>query len=72
MAVVGYGKAEKRQVMDMTKRLLHLAALPRPDDAAEGRVLIGRARDARKVQGAGVVPFGRQAVGVGKLRVRES
>ena len=24
MAVVGYGKAEKRQVMDMTRRLLHL------------------------------------------------
>lgn len=34
-AVVGYGKAEKRQVMDMTKRLLHLAAVPRPDDAAD-------------------------------------
>ena len=27
-AVVGYGKAEKRQVMDMTRRLLHLAAVP--------------------------------------------
>ena len=34
-AVVGYGKAEKRQVMDMTRRLLHLKALPRPDDAAD-------------------------------------
>ena len=34
-AVVGYGKAEKRQVMDMTKRLLHLDVLPRPDDAAD-------------------------------------
>ena len=32
-AVVGYGKAEKRQVMDMTKRLL--AAVPKPDDAAD-------------------------------------
>ena len=34
-AVVGYGKAEKRQVMDMTKRLLNLSAVPRPDDAAD-------------------------------------
>lgn len=34
-AVVGYGKAEKRQVMDMTKRLLGLAQVPKPDDAAD-------------------------------------
>ena len=34
-AVVGYGKAEKRQVMDMTRRLLRLDRLPRPDDAAD-------------------------------------
>lgn len=39
LAVTGYGKAEKRQVMDMTKRLLHLAALPRPDDAADALAL---------------------------------
>lgn len=34
-AVVGYGKAEKKQVMDMTKRILGLAAVPKPDDAAD-------------------------------------
>ena len=34
-AVVGYGKAEKRQVMEMTKRLLRLKAVQRPDDAAD-------------------------------------
>ena len=34
-AVTGYGKAEKKQVMDMTKRLLHLSAVPKPDDAAD-------------------------------------
>lgn len=33
-AVVGYGLAEKRQVMDMTRHLLRLKAVPRPDDAA--------------------------------------
>lgn len=35
LAVTGYGKAEKRQVMDMTRRLLKLKAVPRPDDAAD-------------------------------------
>ena len=34
-AVVGYGNATKRQVMDMTRRLLKLDAVPRPDDAAD-------------------------------------
>lgn len=34
-AVVGYGKAEKQQVMEMTKNLLGLAYIPRPDDAAD-------------------------------------
>ena len=34
-SVVGYGNATKRQVMDMTKRILLLEALPKPDDAAD-------------------------------------
>ena len=34
-AVVGYGNATKHQVQDMTKRLLHLDAMPKPDDAAD-------------------------------------
>ncbi len=34
-AVVGYGNATKHQVQDMTKRLLHLETLPKPDDAAD-------------------------------------
>ena len=34
-AVTGYGKAEKSQVMEMTKRLLNLSKVPRPDDAAD-------------------------------------
>lgn len=46
-AVVGYGLAEKRQVMDMTKRLLKLKAVPRPDDAADALALaICHARSA--------------------------
>ena len=38
-AVVGYGKAEKRQVMDMTRRLLKMKEIPRPDDAADALAL---------------------------------
>lgn len=34
-AVTGYGKAKKQQVMDMTKRLLKLRQMPKPDDAAD-------------------------------------
>lgn len=34
-AVVGYGNATKHQVMEMTKRLLHLEGAPKPDDAAD-------------------------------------
>ena len=35
VAVTGYGKAEKHQVMDMTK----LSSIPRPDDAADALAL---------------------------------
>ena len=46
-AVVGYGLAEKKQVMDMTRRLLKLKAIPRPDDAADAlAVAICHARSA--------------------------
>ena len=34
-AVVGYGRAEKNQVIDMVKRILNLPAAPKPDDAAD-------------------------------------
>ena len=34
-AVVGYGGAEKRQVMLMTQRLLGMKQIPKPDDAAD-------------------------------------
>ena len=38
-AVVGYGRAEKQQVMDMVKRLCNLSAPPKPDDAADAVAL---------------------------------
>lgn len=34
-SVVGYGNASKHQVQDMTRRLLHLNQMPKPDDAAD-------------------------------------
>jgi len=34
-SVVGYGRAEKKQVQDMVKRLLKMDAIPKPDDAAD-------------------------------------
>ena len=34
-AVVGYGRADKKQVMDMVRRILSLQAVPKPDDAAD-------------------------------------
>lgn len=34
-SVVGYGRAEKPQVMEMTRRILGLSAVPRPDDTAD-------------------------------------
>jgi crossover junction endodeoxyribonuclease RuvC len=38
-AVVGYGRAEKKQVMEMTKMILGLEKIPRPDDAADALAL---------------------------------
>lgn len=38
-AVTGYGKAEKYQVMEMTKRLLNLKEIPKPDDTADALAL---------------------------------
>jgi crossover junction endodeoxyribonuclease RuvC len=35
LAVTGYGAAVKKQVMEMTRTLLRLKAMPRPDDAAD-------------------------------------
>lgn len=46
-AVVGYGRAEKSQVIDMVRRLLKLKAPPKPDDAADAlAIAICHARSA--------------------------
>lgn len=53
-AVVGYGKAEKHQVMDMTKRLLRLKSVPKPDDAADAvAIALCHARSATSLLNRG-------------------
>ena len=34
-AITGYGRADKKQMMEMVRRLLSLPTVPRPDDAAD-------------------------------------
>ncbi|HOU10430.1 MAG TPA: crossover junction endodeoxyribonuclease RuvC [Clostridiales bacterium] len=38
-SVVGYGRAEKKQMQEMTKLLLNLKEIPKPDDAADALAL---------------------------------
>ena len=38
-AVTGYGRAEKKQVMEMVRQLLRLSAVPKPDDTADALAL---------------------------------
>ncbi len=38
-SVVGYGRAEKQQVQEMTKIILHLPKIPKPDDTADSLAL---------------------------------
>jgi crossover junction endodeoxyribonuclease RuvC len=35
MSVTGYGKATKKQVQEMVKKILKLEVIPKPDDAAD-------------------------------------
>lgn len=46
-AVVGYGRAEKNQVIDMVRRILAMKVAPKPDDAADAlAIAICHARSA--------------------------
>lgn len=38
-SVTGYGRAEKKQVMEMTRSILGLASVPKPDDTADALAL---------------------------------
>ncbi len=36
MTLTGYGSADKKQMQEMTRQLLNLSDIPKPDDAADG------------------------------------
>ncbi len=38
-SVTGYGRADKNQIQQMVKMILHLNVIPKPDDAADGLAL---------------------------------
>ncbi|MBO5646770.1 MAG: crossover junction endodeoxyribonuclease RuvC [Clostridia bacterium] len=49
-AVVGYGKADKHQMMELTRIQLGLSEIPRPDDAADAlAIALCHARSATSV-----------------------
>ena len=51
-AVVGYGKAEKKQVIAMVTNILHLPAPPKPDDTADAvAIAIGHSHSAASAMG---------------------
>jgi crossover junction endodeoxyribonuclease RuvC len=35
MALTGYGRAQKKQIQEMVRVILHLAVIPEPDDCAD-------------------------------------
>ena len=49
-AVAGYGRATKKQVMEMVRRLLEMEQVPKPDDAADAlAIAICHARTANSL-----------------------
>lgn len=54
--VVGYGRAEKRQVQEMVKMILNLKKIPKPDDVADALAVAvchahsGNFRDSFKIK----------------------
>ena len=55
-AVVGYGRAEKRQVQEMVRVLLALRDLPRPDDAADALAIAICHAHALRLNKEGMTP----------------
>lgn len=39
MSITGYGRAEKKQVQEMTRQILRLSQVPKPDDTADALAL---------------------------------
>lgn len=50
-AVVGYGRAEKKQVQNMVKMILGLNVIPKPDDAADALAVAICCANSMKLEG---------------------
>ena len=50
MAVTGYGKADKNQVQQMTKNILKLPSIPKPDDTADALAVALTASSTHKLK----------------------
>ena len=64
-AMVGYGRAEKKQVMEMTRIFLRLDSMPKPDDAADALALAichGHSRSS-KMQGLNNIKYSKKTGG---------
>ena len=48
-ALTGYGRADKKQVQEMTKSIMKLAALPQPDDTADALAIALCHLNSRKI-----------------------
>lgn len=53
-ALTGYGRAEKNQVQQMVKSVLHLSVVPKPDDVADALAIAICHLHSRKVSQIGV------------------
>lgn len=53
-AIAGYGRADKRQMMEMVRRLLNMKEIPKPDDAADAlAIAICHARYSSSIMNLG-------------------
>ena len=54
-ALTGYGRADKKQIQEMVKRLLNLKKIPKPDDAADAlAVALTHSNTSRFSSGFGI------------------
>ena len=68
-SVVGYGRAEKKQIQEMIKRILFLEKVPKPDDTADALAMaICHAHTSGSVMGRAAVADGK---GQPVLRIRK-
>lgn len=68
-SVVGYGRAEKKQIQEMVKRILFLEKVPKPDDTADALAMaVCHAHTSGSVMGRAAASNGR---GQPVLRIRK-